>query len=115
MWISHDNPTIADGSIVRPVSIMAIATWKEKPLTRTHMLYWLDLKSPEGLVASISVLGTQFSDPDVPPRSRVGFEVRPRTTWADVNNEADVLVTAELRAEAPVARPDSPATPPTKK
>jgi hypothetical protein len=114
-WIAKDNPMIAEGSIVRPVSIMAIATWKEKPLTRTHMLYWLDVNSPNGLVASISVLGTQFSDADVPPRSRVGFEVRPRSQWGDVNKEDDVIVTADLKPEEPPAPQTPPTTAPTKK
>ena len=116
MWISRDNPTIANGSIVRPVSIMAVATWKEeRPVTRTHMLYWLDVSSSNALVASISALGSQFSDPDAPPRSRVSFEVRPKTNWGEVDTDADVVVTAELRPEDHIPQQAPQATPPTKK
>lgn len=102
-WIADGDLSFPKESLVRPVFVTSIATWKQRPLSTAHKLYWLDVRSKDSLVGSISVFDARSSDADAPPPSHLSFEVRPKATWADVENESDVLVAASLRPGAPLA------------
>jgi len=101
-WVADGDPSFRKDSLVRPVFVTSVATWNERPLATTHKLYWLDVRSKDSLVGSISVFDARASDAGAPPPSQLAFEVRPRATWADVENESDVLVAASLRPDAPL-------------
>ncbi|MBK7645151.1 MAG: hypothetical protein IPJ19_19250 [Planctomycetes bacterium] len=107
-WVSDGNPLFEVGSFVRPVSIMAVATWKDTVVSTTHLLYWRGIGSAEGLGSSITVLGAGFSeDAGVPPRSQLTLDVRPIDDWGKVGTENDLLPSAqlELKESHPLQNP----------
>lgn len=97
-WIADDNPKYPRGSLVRPVSITAVATRKDMSVGGSHVLEWREVGTKEAFAMSITVLGRGF-DPDEPeatPRSELEFDVRPVADWGSVRTEEDLLVSAAL-------------------
>ena len=97
-WLADDNPLFAKGEHIRPVSVMGIAVWKDIVVSTTHVMLWRKLDSEEGIGSEVSVLGTGFSsEPDVPPRSLLTLDVRPRSgAWGKVQSAGDIAITATL-------------------
>lgn len=97
-WIADDNPKYARGSLVRPISIKAVATRKDSSVGGSHVLEWREVGTNEGFGMSMTVLGRGFdaNDPEATPRSSLEFDVRPVADWGSVRTEEDLLVSAAL-------------------